>query len=847
MGKFGCLPSNVKANIEDWEQDYANRVTKEVMHTIEMFCTPVQHGRTDRDPIAKHDLCDYALVKMICEKVRGITVDGALLKAARFLRDQHMPNCIIVCRDPAHIIRPSVRDPLHGADGFDKQHERLMGADGVLKFIQDSTQLKEQLVACQKKILEGGTMGGGVNHILRHAGFVQPRFESFVAPRRRYVCLLHAIAMLLVSKVGDDRVDSRMRRRCEEALFAMTVSDCFAAGLAGDYTDICMKFIRLFDVNDHDPSLTNKQLKDFLDMLTKLFQKGYVVAEVSCCNADTTQWKSLTEIAMNQVMVQKVFSYGTVSWPLWGADSVSISECKKHLASMSRVVTDVEGRLLAEFRSGDLLGSMLAFDLDSWSEALGAENDPACRRPQIRTLIGCVTVLCEKLRVKISTRHWTQAARNVLELRTRLLRESADSALDNRLVWSKALDCHVLKGGDWTWVINFFKAFWDGTGAVERGLGKDKHNQRPHSGKRGESDENSHLYAMLAELHDEGPRREQDVFQKKEDGVLLLTDFSRACARQWVLERGRRFCTYKKRSHCVQEKQVPLIQKGTDAYVKLGAGKAQKERQLLATIDLALPIADRPARPTLLGDKLSHLMRRVHLTTVPEPSKPLQDFRKSTARKLAAKAAVGVWSGFAKVAPPLRLGGSALVAHAQSQSAARQCLRASLWRRGGRKPAASASTPGDYENLKKRAALSLRPGKKLKVNGIAPRVKAIHVDEPFEAVCQQSGSALHESVLNKWLEVIAHGSTTIDPQGNSQKHVAAFGTRWQFYAHHGFKKKHANIFHKMTQISERPNSNWTIHNTLPTKSCQKKLIQIIGKLEDFRNALVRMRRVPLKV
>jgi hypothetical protein len=36
-----------------------------------------------------------------------------------------------------------------------------------------------------------------------------------------------------------------------QALAAMDGKDCFIAGLAGDYGEVCLKCLRLFDVRDH--------------------------------------------------------------------------------------------------------------------------------------------------------------------------------------------------------------------------------------------------------------------------------------------------------------------------------------------------------------------------------------------------------------------------------------------------------------------------------------------------------------------------------------------------------------------------------------------------------------------
>lgn len=126
-------------------------------------------------------------------------MDGAHLKTANFLRSTSMPNVVLIVRDPAHVIRSSTANsPRHSAL-FDEQYERLFSCmHAVLKYLTNSQVWQDQLQACQADILEsGGSLGGGVKSVLRNMMFVDPRFDSEATPRRRYVCLLRAIAQVL--------------------------------------------------------------------------------------------------------------------------------------------------------------------------------------------------------------------------------------------------------------------------------------------------------------------------------------------------------------------------------------------------------------------------------------------------------------------------------------------------------------------------------------------------------------------------------------------------------------------------------------------------------------------------
>ena len=102
--------------------------------------------------------------------------------------------------------------------------------------MQYSYLWQAQLETAQRAVVEQfGRQGGDVTSLLRHFGFVQPRFESFVSPRRKYVCLYLAIAYLLVFKAADQRNDFATRNRAKKALAAMGGEDALSAGVSTDH------------------------------------------------------------------------------------------------------------------------------------------------------------------------------------------------------------------------------------------------------------------------------------------------------------------------------------------------------------------------------------------------------------------------------------------------------------------------------------------------------------------------------------------------------------------------------------------------------------------------------------
>ena len=292
-GIVGCLPARAfRKELKEYEQDYAVRTTSDVVALLRRMLTPAGEP------------CDEASTREVFRKVRGVCVDGQLLKTAQEMQLSEFPNIIIIMRDPAHIIRISCRDPLHDADVFKEQYQRLFASKGaVLKDLQNSHVWKEQFMACQRQILEeGGKFGGDLSKCLRDMQYIQPRFESFVTPRRRYVCLVRPIAMLLAVKAGDARQLESVRKAADHALTSMSdARDIFAAGLAGDYGEVCLEFLRIFDVHDHDPGTTARQVEDFTRGLRLLFVDGHIVCAPDGAGSASTPGSASTSAAPGSV------------------------------------------------------------------------------------------------------------------------------------------------------------------------------------------------------------------------------------------------------------------------------------------------------------------------------------------------------------------------------------------------------------------------------------------------------------------------------------------------------------------------------------------------------------------
>ena len=231
-GVLGCIDVVRGSSMQELAQDYAERTCSRIMEMVDLFATPL--GDTEKD----HAVCDRFRTA-----TRSIVVDGALVKVAHWLKEHHLPNIIVVCRDPAHMIRIACSEPLCRTGRFEQQHARLFTSrHALLKDVQFSECWRARLQACQELVVQqDGAQGGNVQSILRHFSYAPHRFESFAGPRRQYACLLQAIFLCLAGVATDVRQSADTRKRAEACMDSMTPRDILECGLAGDFGEICMR------------------------------------------------------------------------------------------------------------------------------------------------------------------------------------------------------------------------------------------------------------------------------------------------------------------------------------------------------------------------------------------------------------------------------------------------------------------------------------------------------------------------------------------------------------------------------------------------------------------------------
>ena len=156
IGVVGCMPMGLNYDLSDYERDCAERTCEEVVKLLRRLCTPA------REPL------DATFFDDVCKSVRGLVLDGALLKTARYLKAYRFANIVIIVRDPAHIIRTSCRDPSHGADVFSEQYERLFGEDNaVLEDFMKSAMRQRQLEEALQELAKRGDSTPSLTSVLK--------------------------------------------------------------------------------------------------------------------------------------------------------------------------------------------------------------------------------------------------------------------------------------------------------------------------------------------------------------------------------------------------------------------------------------------------------------------------------------------------------------------------------------------------------------------------------------------------------------------------------------------------------------------------------------------------------
>lgn len=767
-GMVGCIQSLRGSSLADFADDYAERTVREIEKVIQVFCTPLG-GSVDEDLLAK-----------FFGSVRSIVADGALQKVAQYLQKAKMPNIVMICRDPAHMLRIAAKEPLVRSDRFGKQHERLFGKNGLLKSVQFSDNLQARLEDCQRVVLRhAGKQGGDLKHIMRHFSFANHRFESVNEPRRKYACCLQAVVLLLADIAGDTRRAKSERERAQESLDAMTAQDLLETGLAGDFAELAMETLREFDRSDRDPATSTTVLADFQDKARRLFVDGYILME-----PDDPRLQTLTQIVLDQCSGCAEVRYGDRAKVIW--TKTTKAECQQTLKEIGTIVEDMLGRINADFSPTDLYMQMEAMDLRAWASATspGTGSVPASSRDKEPAKALALTrkarALHDALRLRWDAVRWASVVQAAVHEHRR------DPSVDNRRVWARLVllpDTHAAKRAaeELELLIRFYVSISDGTGDVERILGRHASFLACHGPGA--------LSEACAELVTEGPASEEAVGTHGEQRHLLLTDFSRRCAAMWLALRGRRFGCYKQRVD--KGKRSKLRFHGSLKAVKATTRAAMDNLVAQSRKTAVAGLADR--RRTIAGHRRCDLLAGAAASAA-NASKPLLNFRKATEDTKRTKAKAGCWRGFDAQLPAARRKDGERLPHMVGAPRT-QSVPASTPPRRRTDPRDTSQgqqcTPGASSPLDARTPPKTSKAAVVVVDDDLPKTK------------------LTPEVLSAWLPAIADGKAVEVRKSKAKiKFRPAVHAPVMITISGDFESKHRGLTKSLRSICSRPSSKW---------------------------------------
>ena len=463
-------------------------------------------------------------------------------------------------------------------------------------------------------------------------------------------------------------------------------------------------------------------LSTFRTELHTLFVQGYIL----CDPADTPPQanglssiagplvgtpKTITQLAMEQCVDMLTIQVGPpggrqVEKCLWSRTSKE--DCMGAMSEMKSIVGDVLARMDADFTNNSLYLCFEAFDLTEWARVLRLVHVPGeVEEASIRiaALKRKGRLLCEVLGVEWSFEKFALAVRAALR-ELRHVSPTLDKSVHNRVAWAQALalsegsadqqSAANMEAGraaslqDFEVPIRFYLSMRDGTGDVERGLGRLAAIQHCHQGA--EETDISYAEACL-ELVLEGPQSENLWFTQSEgSNTLLLTPFSRSCSQLWLSLFKRRFgCQQQQRKDVGARRWGRLT--GTMQAVKLFHVEATERLMAQARSDQAAENIHLD-RATVVG--LSRAAVANDKTAALEANKGIKSFRKTTEDRAKDKQQFRLWKGLAATPPKLRTAGAMVKSPNCSPARSKQIASArfALAQRKRKIAGASAATRG---------------------------------------------------------------------------------------------------------------------------------------------------------
>ncbi len=553
-------PSASDGQTVEQDKDKGQKVADSIVECMRRMCTP-----------AGQDV-DEGLLQHLLNKCRHTAADQgpSTQKCTELLAASVMPNVIIVGRDPAHQCRIAAREPLQRNAEFRPVWDKLFGGrHAVVPDLKNSEAWRSCLIACQKKVLEvDGSQGGALKTVLRHLAFAQQRFESYSDPVTRFCCMIKAIAWMLAIKAADQRRTKEERARASEALRSLTGEELMGLAVSADYAEETVAFLRHFDKDDHDPAKTRRELSVFAKRMRLLFCEGHIMtlpprpATVHAADdgedgKDGPRAMTTTQIVWEQVQTPEPIVFGDEIHFL--CTRASPPAIRKKMQAMCDTVDLMLARMDADL-GAELSGDLDVFDLVGWAplaperhvNRAGADGPAASREPRYRAKIMRLAMAL-KLDRRWDAVQFCAAARALAHAVESQVQRTGEK-VDNRVAWSWLLRpgmrsdiCPNLQWSDGLCLlIAFYVSMAEGTGKVERQLGRLVDILKEHEGPMAEDGQTA---SALLEVYLDGPKTEDALFHREVPGQPWCAGaFGRSCQALYIRMHGKRFSyAYQKR------------------------------------------------------------------------------------------------------------------------------------------------------------------------------------------------------------------------------------------------------------------------------------------------------------
>ena len=413
------------------------------------------------------------------------------------------------------------------------------GRHAVVPDIKNSEAWRSCLIACQKRVLElDGTQGGFLKTVLRHLALAQQRFESYSDPVTRFCCMIKAIAWMLAIKAADSRRTKEERERASAALRCLTAEELIGLAISADYAEETVAFLRLFDKDDHDPAKTRQHLKLFAHRMRLLFCDAHIltgppkpatVRAVGDQDEDDGQTaKTVTQLVWEQIQEPEAIGVGAEIHFL--STRASVAGIRIKMQAMCGVVELMLARLDADLGT-ELSGDLEVFDIDGWV-ALAQEREDAARGngPAVRSQRNYKAQIVRIAKALKVDRHWDAGqfclAARALAHTVKSQEQRTMEKVDNRVAWSWLLRpgmrneiCPRLQWSDsLCLLIAFYVSMVEGTGQVERQLGRLVGILKEHEGPLAEEGQTA---SDLLEVYLDGPKDERVLFKRTWTALAL--------------------------------------------------------------------------------------------------------------------------------------------------------------------------------------------------------------------------------------------------------------------------------------------------------------------------------------